>query len=79
MIPSGRVGEYVNEDFYEALGFYNDCCLFQDLGSGFPFRGGWADQPYPVYRILKLFLSESNRWERIEREQSNVGKGNFRA
>jgi hypothetical protein len=73
-IPIGKVGDYINAEFWRALDIYNDYCLF---GEKLPYAGGTAEQPYPLYRILKLFIAESNRWDRLEREKKyGRGKGN---
>ncbi len=70
IIKSGEIWSYMDEYFYTALDLYNNTELFGSL----PFSGGWAEQPYPVYRVLQILKSESNRWESMEIEKQRHGK-----
>lgn len=62
-IATRDVGKYFDQYFQDALDIYNDTVLFEMM----PFSGGWAEQPYEVYRILKILKAEANRWEHQER------------
>lgn len=69
-VPIKDVALYVDDFFYSALSLYNDCILFGDLGTSLPFAGGWADQPYMIYRVLQTLLGEAKKIESEEWEQS---------
>lgn len=69
-VPIKDVALYVDEFFYSALSLYNDCILFGDVGTSLPFAGGWADQPYIIYRVLQTLLAEAKKIEAEEWEQS---------
>ncbi len=76
-VPIGKVGTYINEYFWEAIELYSDYVLFEQL----PYAGGPYEQPYEVYRVLRILISEANRWEQMERKNKNGRgkKGNSRA
>ena len=69
-VPVKDIGNYFDEFFYSALSLYNDCILFGDLGESLPFAGGWANQPYIIYRVLQTLLAESKKIEDEEWEKS---------
>ena len=69
-VPIKDIGNYFDEFFYSALALYNVCILFGDLGKSLPFAGGWADQPYIIYRVLQTLLAESKKIEDEEWEKS---------
>ena len=75
-VPIGSVFKYLNGYFWEALDLYNDFVLFEQL----PYSGGPYEQPYEVYRVLKILIAETNRWESAEREEKHGRgkKGNLR-
>lgn len=65
--------KYMDDYFFDALDLLERC----DLHGGWPYGGGWAEQPVPVETVVTLLRREERRWERIERkkrrEQGNVG------
>ncbi len=64
IITAGSIKDYLTDYFYDALELYNTSELFGSL----PFAGGWAEQPYTVFKVLQILKNEAARWERLEAE-----------
>ncbi len=66
LIRAGDVNKYLTDFFYDALELYETVELFGSL----PFNGGWAEQPFKIFRVIQILKSEANRWEQKEIEKS---------
>lgn len=55
-IERARIPEYFNKDNDAKLGFYSRYKMF-----GFPFSGGWAEQPAYLLDIVERLESESRK------------------
>ncbi len=66
IIQSGSIPDYFDDYFFDALELFETVELFGSL----PFSGGWAEQPYPIFRVLQILKKEAARWEQKELEAS---------
>ena len=63
VIRKGAIPELLSDDTLQETGFTEmlQVWKFYKRGMGFPFSGGWAEQPWWVVEIIDLFESEAEK------------------
>ena len=65
---------FLNEYYYSAVEIYNRFKRY-----GFPYSGGWAEQPEYIVQLIDIFESTVDSYHRHEREKqerkANVNSG----
>lgn len=72
-VVKADIPSYFNEYYYSAVMIYNRFKRF-----GFPWSGGWAEQPEYIVSLCEIFEATIDEHGRVKQKRQELKSGNSR-
>ncbi len=70
LVNKAKIPEYFTEYYHSAVMIYNRYKRF-----GFPWSGGWAEQPEYIVQLIEIFEATKDEYARYKAEKAKQKKG----